>query len=302
MRTTPGVEVTDGQRKELERQLNEAIDQSGLDKAGAQRVLGRGGEFLSTNIVLLRRLGSLTNPFGGEEVGQTWFSPKGWKPSSLGDQAENLAKSLQGFEPQWREDTSGLVIPDSADGICLLPTLTSLGKLWSITDPYRSIGEVIEKVCVAIAGQRAITNYRHGELTEQYVRLPEGFVDRLQPLEEEAEHQGYNCLTLPFHFGDWKTGKCYSPRNATWQALNLPPRRLPLCVAQNGCLLLGMPDRLTNYEQLFIDCCDQYSWCADGRWSRSPCFSFDGARLKFGTHDAHWARGRYGLPVAFLGV
>lgn len=311
MRTTPVVceEYTKEQKDELLRQFEVSLKRSELGKDGVQCVLGKGDVLISNTVELLRRLGNPVNPYEKERTKQAWFYPKGWKPGSLEVQAKNLSDALSGFEPKWREDVSGLIVPDTADGICIMPTLIALGKHWGI-DSYHAIGECIEAMYAVIAAKRSTTNYRQGGLSNRYVRLPEGWLDVVEPLEREAEKQGYNCLTLPFHFGDWKTGECYSPRNATWQALNQPPARFPFCAVQVGFGLLAMPDRLTAWEQLFIDCCDQYDWCAAGKWAGTLYVSFNlvatkagiGDELELDARGADFTRDRYGLPVAFLGV
>lgn len=302
MRTTPVVvdeEYTKDQKDELLRQFEVALKKSGLRKGGVQRVLGKGNLLISDTMTLLQRLGNPENPFANEVAKQVWLYPRGWKPDALEIQAKNITEGLSGFEPKWR-DVSGLVIPDIADGICILPTLKALGKHWSI-DAYRAIGECIEATYAALAALRSTTNYRHGELTNRYVRLPEGWLDAVEPLEREVESRGENCLVLPFHFGDWKTGECYSPRNATWQALNLSPRRFPFCAVQVGTSLIAMPGRLTDWGQLFIDCCDQYDWDAAGIWAYSLYVRFFGGELEMDARAARYAYGSSRLPVALLG-
>jgi hypothetical protein len=242
------------------------------------------------------------NRYENEKTRLAWFYPKRWKVPSVKTQARNLAKAFPSFVPTYHPDAQKIVVPKGADGIAILPTLISLGRLWDIKEPHQAgYGRILEQhVLGAIAQSRPFQNYRAGELTESYIRVNAEVLELLIPLEEEAERQGFNCLALPVNLGNWQTRDTYSPRNARGQALHLPPSRLPLGSVQNGCLLLAMPDRLTAYEQLWMWCAgDEYSWEADGYWSFCPYFRFDGAQLRFNADGADFVYDYYGSPVAF---
>lgn len=65
-------------------------------------------------------------------------------------------------------------------------------------------------------------------------------------------------------------------------------------------MLLTHPDRLTKYEDLWIDCPnDEYSWNGDGSFGRSLYFYFYGGRLKFDYRHVDVVYGRYGSVSAF---
>jgi len=80
-----------------------------------------------------------------------WFYPPGTVPT-LETQAERLQKVL-GFEPKWPEAAQNLPFTGEfgADGICLWPTLPTLGQLWGIEDPRGvGYGKTIATVCTMI--------------------------------------------------------------------------------------------------------------------------------------------------------
>jgi hypothetical protein len=58
-----------------------------------------------------------------------------------------------------------------------------------------------------------------------------------------------------------------------------------------GIMILTHPERLQHYDDLWIDCAgDEFAPDADGVFSRSPYFEFDGGRVEFGSgwvDDAH---------------
>ena len=238
------------------------------------------------------------NPFGKERVKQAWFYPKGWKSATIEEQKARLATLFKRIDlSQVEALVAKMIVQKLADGIAILPKLSFLGELWNIADPYgKGYGLICEKLFELIAGSRAFHNYQAGQMNDKYIRIMEDVRVTLQKLE--ADTPG-DVLVLAFNFGDLYAG--FSPRSARWEALN--NNQLPLITAQVACLLLTMPDRLTAYEQLFIDCSgDEWDWLADGSWTHSVCFHFVDGRLLFGHGFADYPDGCYGSAVAFLGV
>jgi len=303
VRTTPVTEetaVTDGQKKELRRHIEEAIEKSGLDKDGIQRVLARGGEFQSANVELLCKLGRPEeNPFKDEKVSQSYYYyPQGWAVPSIVELKERTAKLFEGIDLSHVDELAGsITVPANADGIALIPKIAYLGKLWGIEDPYGSgYCQVVVKVVELLGNSRAFYNYREGELGENYIRLHEQVKHLLKQKEDETPG---DVLVLPFNFGNLYAG--YSARNARWESLH--SAQLPLGSAQVGCLLLVMPERLVAYENLFIDCPgDEYNWGAGGGWSHYPYFYFRDDQLEFYADYSDGASGGCGSAVAFRGV
>ncbi len=239
-----------------------------------------------------------SNPFAKERVKQAWFYPKNWKSKSISEQLVKLTDLFQSIDLSQVEALMDKVIVQKlADGVVILPKLSFLAKLWSIPDPYgEGYGFVCEKLFGRIAVSRAFYNYRAGQMDAKHIRIHQEVRNLLEKLE--AETPG-DVLVLPFDFGGLYAG--WSPRAARWEALN--NSQLPLITAQVACLLLTMPDRLTTWEQLFIDCSgDEWDWLAVGCWADCPCFDFRSGELLFDDGGAGYAGGRDGSAVAFLGV
>lgn len=251
----------------------------------------------------------IANPYESEYITQAWFYPDEFTMPTLETQAQRLQVVL-GFEPKWPEVAQNLPFPTGefgADGIGLWPTLTDLGKLWDITDVYGAgYGELIAAVCTKInesLDMVPLVNYREGQLTQNYVRIVAEVLGILAPLEQKAERQGFNCLAMPVNLGDWGTKLCYSPRNALWQTLNLPPKRLAIEPVAGLSLVVAGTSILTKYGQQWKDFPGaQYNWSADGRWSRSLVVRFRDGRFKFDARDADYTGGDCGSLVGFPGV
>ena len=145
-----------------------------------------------------------------------------------------------------------------------------------------------------IGSRRSFINYRKGELGPQYVRILAEAKDLL--IQLEANTPG-DVLVMALDFGNGYAG--WSPRAAKWESVNND--QLPLTAAHVAVLLLTMPDRLVAWENLFIDCADEYNWNADGYWSDSLCFYFYDGDLRFDARGSDYPIGDYGLAVAFPG-
>jgi hypothetical protein len=68
-----------------------------------------------------------------------------------------------------------------------------------------------------------------------------------------------------------------------------------------GIMLLTHPERLQNYDDLYIDCAgDEFSPEADGDFSEAPDFNFRGGRVKFGTFWVSYTVDSYGSASGFV--
>ena len=297
--------VTPKQIGEGKRRMEQAIINSGQDRDGLQRAFGS-KEFDPGLVELLTRLGNPVNPYESQITKQAWFYPKGLIVPTLEIQAGRILK-VHGIELKWAEDAQNMPVPTGADGIGIFPLLSALGKHLDITDPRgRGYGEVIMAVCDAINASpdmAPLNNYRKDELDARYVRIHAEVLEMIEFLEKEAEKKGYNALVMPVNLGDWGTGDCYSPLNARWQMLNLPPKRLPIEPVAGWSLLTGISERLTAWEQLFGDFTGaEYNWVADGRWSFSLYARFNDGKLEFFADDADFAYDYSGAFAGFPGV
>lgn len=238
------------------------------------------------------------NPFAEERVKQGRFYPKGWKPATIEEQKALLAKLFKRIDlSQVDELTAKAKVLKLADGLAVIPKLAYLGGVWGIADPYgKGYGPICEKLFELIAPSYSFNNLHSRDIDAEHIRIMRDVRKRLKKLE--AETPG-DVLVLAFDFGNLYAGR--SPRNTRWEALNR--NQLPLVTAQVGCLLLIMPDRLTAYEQLSINCSgDEWDWSAVDSWTSCPYFSFYDGKLQFSAGYANDPHGCFGSAVAFLGV
>jgi len=283
------------QRRELESALIQGIPDD-LPAADAQYWIRHKRELNRSLAGILRRP-SAGNPYEKERVKQAWFYPEGWTVPSIDKQIESAGRVFLGIDlSKVSARVSQLMpVPEGADGIALIPKVSHLGKRWGLEDPYgKNYGRIVEQVLALIASSRPFYNWCEGDLGPSH-RIHANVKQLLMRLE--AETPG-DVLTLPMSFGNLYAG-C-SPRHARWEALH--QNQLPLGAAQVGCLLLTMPDRLTDWAQLFVDApADEYNWRLGGRWSFSPFFYYQDL-LKFREHEADVAHSYFGSAVAFLGA
>ena len=190
---------------------------------------------------------------------------------------------------------------ENTDGLMAIPFLTDLGMHFGIEDPLGAgYGQLGEKVLEGVASTRTLY-YREDELGSDYVRVHADVKEKLAALESQSqpEEGKLRFHVLPVSMGASLAG--YSPRNA--RATALLSNRLPLGFVQIFCLLLGWPERLSAYEQRWMDCSgDQYNWGAGGAWARCPFVEFGDDGLELGADVAGYAGDGYGSPVASLGV
>jgi hypothetical protein len=283
------------QKRELEKALIQGIPDD-LPLADAQYWLRHKRELNRALAGILRRT-SAANPYENERVQQAWFYPDGWAMPNIDRQLERVAGVFgdSGVSEVSVRASQLMPLPKGADGVALIPKISYLGKRWGLGDPYgRDYGGIVEQVLALIAAHRPFQNWHERDLGPSH-RIHANVKELLMRLE--AESPG-DVLVFPTSFGNLYAG--YSPRHARWQSLH--QNQLPLGAAQVGCLLLTMPDRLSDWQQLFIDApADEYNWRLGGRWSFTPFFYYHGM-LKFREHEADLPHSYFGSAVAFLSL
>jgi hypothetical protein len=221
--------------------------------------------------------------------------PDEWKMSDIFTQARRLQEGIWGFEPKFRSNVSTLLIPQAADGIALIPTLLSLGRLWGIDMPYdNGYAELAVKSLGALSLQQNSHSFWWRKLSPENIRLEHKALEIIWSLEEDADRQGFTCLTIPISFGE--EFSCCSALFAHWQAIQFG--NLPLATPQVACMLISMPDRMTNYLHQGLICAGDEVKSRDRLWTQRIEFQF--------FHDVCWNTLSFdhfsikrGVPVAF---
>lgn len=275
--------ITEGQKKQylrfVEDAAERALKETGLDKDGLQKLIENGDEFQSRIVTAVREL-SVSNQYADEETESSYGYLSGYKPKGITEQTNILRQLFPGVGFADEKLAEGQ-LPPNAEGWFAIPR-------WEKIAP--TYGEAVQKVLDLIKQTRngAFYNYRDGQLGPQYLRQSQKSAKAFQKLGDEQKD--HDILVVPAQFGLRHRGR--SVRRAR-EVMNA--NEFGLGAFAVGIMILTHPERLMNYDDLWIDCAgDEFAPDADGDFSKSPYFEFSGDNVGF---DAYWvdvARGDYG--------
>lgn len=285
--------ATAGQVKQINRFGSDAIEkvlaELGLDNPGAQRVIEHGDEFAeairTAAITSLKDL-SVSDKFKDEEVESSYGYLSGYKPKGITEQTNILRQLFPGVGFA-DEKLAERPVPTNAEGWFAIP------KWQTIAPTY---GEAVEKVLAKISETRKgkFKNWREGELGPDYLKQSARAEKMFQMLGDEQKD--HDILVVAAQFGLRHRGRSVRRAREVMQV-----NEVGLGAFAVGIMLLTHPERLMNYDDLYVDCAgDEYAPEADGGFSYAPLFCFDDGRVGF---DAGWffnAYDRYGSASAFL--
>lgn len=277
--------MTSNQRKQIVRFVEDGIDATSLQKDGAQRLIENGGEFQVELKKLVERF-SVTNQYADEEVESSYGYLSGYKPKGITEQTNRLRELFPGIGYA-NEKLAKASLPENAEGWFAIPR-------WEKVAP--TYGEAVQKVLDLIKQTRngAFYNYREGQLGSNQLRQSTKQVAMFQKLGDEQN--GHDILMMPAQFGIRHRGR--SVRRAR-EVMNA--NECGLGAFAIGIMLLTHPECLQHYDDLWIDCAgDEFAPRADGGFSESPYFEFDGGGVKFDSLDVGLAYGRYGSASVCL--
>ena len=281
--------ITSGQEKQFKRFVEDAAEQAlkkvGLDKDGLQMLIGNGDEF-QADIVASIRKHSISNQFADEEVASNYGYLSGYrKPKGITEQTNILRQLIPGIGFA-DEKIAQQALPPNAEGWFAIPKWQSVGKTYE---------EALQKVLDLVKKQRGnFYNWREGKLGVQYLRQHERTAKKLETLAEQQK--GYDILVVAAQFGLRHRGRSVRRAREVFTA-----NEFGLGAFEIGCMLLTHPERLQNYDDLWIDCAgNEYSPAADGDFSFAPYFSFGEGRVKFGSGWFDHAVDLYGSASGFL--
>ena len=137
-------------------------------------------------------------------------------------------------------------------------------------------------------------NYREGQLGPKNLRQSEKSAKIFEKLGKEQKD--HDILVIPAQFGILHRGR--SVRRAL-EVMNT--NQFGLGAFAVGIMLLTHPERLQNYNDLYIDCAgDEFSPGADGGFGSAPYFLFSGDGVEFGAHWVGYTDGYYGSASGFV--
>lgn len=280
--------ITSGQKKQIVRFAEDALDSIGLDSQSAQRIIENGGTMQQLFTEMLQKL-SMDNQFEGEEVESSFtYPPEYGGPEDIRRQVDILAKifSLSLGETIAYVETvlPQLTLPSGAEGWFAIPR-------WQKVAP--AYGEAVERVLQVIADSRKLYNHRAGQLGARYLRE---YGKTAQMLAQIGETQKGDILIVPAQFG-----QRHRDRSAHHARVVMTPNEFGLGAFAVGSMLVTHPDRLVRWEQLHVDCAgDEYDPDAAGKWDYAPLFCWYDGKVRFAagwTDDRHEG---YGSASAFI--
>ena len=265
--------ITDGQRKQYKRFVEDAADKAlvevRLDKDGLQNLIERGDEFQLHIITGIREL-STPNQFADEEIESSYGYLSGYKPRGITEQTNCLRELFSGIGYA-DEKLASQPLPLNAEGWFAIPRWEKLAPTY---------GGAVEKVFTMIKETRKgkFVNYRKGQLGPKYLRQHAKTVKAFQTLGEQQKD--YDILVIPAQFGFRHRGR--SVRRA-WEVMNVSEFGLGTFAV--GIMLLTHPERLQHYDDLWIDCAgDKFAPDAAGQFVDAPYLNFYDGEVQFYTY------------------
>ena len=247
MKTLTHTPATKGQIRQITRVGSDAIEQVleelGISKDGAQRVHASGDEFAKAihEVAKAKILDlSVTDKYKNEEVESSYGYLSGYKkPRGITEQTNRLRELIPGVGYADEQIAQG-ELPKNAEGWFAIP------KWQSVAPTY---AEAVQKVFNLIKETRGkFYNYRDGQITNERLRQSE---KTRSVLDQFAEAQkGHDILVIPAQFGILHRGR--SVRRAL--EVMTDQGQFGLGAFTIGIMLLTHPERLENYDDLWIDC------------------------------------------------
>lgn len=269
--------------REIIRQTCEiALNECGLGERGLQRVIHRGRELQTGFKKLIMDL-AVAQDFANEDVCSSYAYPA-FKVKPIAEQVE----TLQQYFPKLSGVNLSIAsqpLPDGAEGYYAIPRWESIASTY---------GEAVENLLAIIAKQRKFYNYRSNKLTEEYLRQHARTSHALDLLAEQQPKQ--DILVVAVQFGLKHRGRSVRRAREVFAS-----NEFGLGAFAIGCMLITHPERLVDYEDLWIDCAgDEYSLDADGQFGCAPCFFLDVGELRFNANRVGYASGHLGSASGFL--
>lgn len=283
--------ITSGQSKQIVRFGSDAIEKAlqefGLDKDGAQRVIEHGGDFSSAmyaaTLAALKEL-SVSDRFKDEEASSNFTYPPEYKVKPVAEQTGILRQLFPGLGDA-DVKVANQPLPTDVEGWFAIPRWEKIASTYN---------QAVELVLAKITSQRKFNNWREGQLGPRHLRQNE----RMEAMFREiGDQQKGDILVVPAQFGLRHRGR--SVRRAR-EVLTV--NEFGLGAFAVGCMLLTHPEREVRWDQLHIDCMgDEYAPDADGVFSYSLYFRWHGGGLRFAYYWAVSASRAFGSASGFLG-
>jgi len=286
---------TSGQRDQIKRLGSEVVGdvlvELALDREQAQKLLMNGGEFkkrLRDSVAEAMREFSLSvsDEYADEEAPSSYGYLSGYKPRPVAEQMAALKGLFPGLK-SFDENAATKLLPPGAEGMFLIPR-------WQEIAP--TYGQAVELVLAKLAETRngRFVNYRENQLGPNQLRQSAKKIAFFKKLGKEQT--GHDVLVVAAQFGLRHAGK--SVRRAR---VVMGGNECGLGAFEVGIMLLTHPDRLAEYDDLWIDCAgDEYAPESGGGFCSAPYFRFSDEGLGFGTDGLDYPHGGCGSASAVV--
>ncbi len=306
MTTLTHEKVSRGQLKLITRMIGDIADSKpvqdaleALDKEGAER-LKRNPEFVESlrqfTVTRIAEL-SVTDQFKDEETESTYGYLSGYTPKGLTAQCNRLRELFPGIgfanlDMVGAIERGEITLPAHAEGWFAIPNWAKNPSVFGGTYT-QALQKVLDEIKKARKGK--FQNYREGQIVEARLRQS---ARTLHALDVLSEAQGNpDILIVPGQFGLRHRGR--SVRRAREVFFS---NEFGFGAFAIGIMILTHPERLMNYDDLWIDCSgDEFDDPDAGvRFDRAPFFSFSGGGVKFGALWFGNALASFGAASAFI--
>jgi len=263
-----------------------AFNKAKLKADSAQRIIEHGGEFQKFLEMALKQFAIYDWSSSGKAKLSYDYASGYYKPYSIAEQQYALLQFFPNIGYA-NERIASQPLPENAEGWFVIPKWEKIAKTY---------GEALEKVLALIKQTRngKFYNFREGQLGPDCLRQHAKTVKAFQTLADQQKN--YDLLIVAAQFGLRRRGQSAS------QALeSMNSSEFGLGAFAVGIMLLTHPERLRQYNDLWIDCAgDEFSRFSAGFGGNVPSFIFIDGAVRFGPHWVEPARGRYGSASAFL--
>lgn len=156
---------------------------------------------------------------------------------------------------------------------------------------FTDYNQAVETALKAVKETRPFYNWREGKLGKEYLKETERKIEGRKSLIDCGD----------FYLIHAQMGSKYKGKSVENVRKEFSSNEVGLGAYEVACILLINPDVLKRYEDLWVDCPgDEYSYNADGSFSKCPFFYFDGGVLEFDTSDVGSAVAYYGSASWFF--
>ena len=291
MTTQPITSITEGQRKQIKRFAEDAVESAlvefRLNKTSIQKLIENGDEFHVRIMAAVKEL-SATDEFAQEEVASNFAYPPGFKIKEVAEQVTILRQLF----PELKEATYDLEIsagrlPVHAEGWFAIPRWRSLAP---------TLSEAIEKMLSAYGAQVNFFNYSDGRIDADYLHQQAKSIKSWKKLGERQ--RGHDILIVPCQFGLRHRGRSVRRAHEMMGA-----REFGLGAFAVAAMLVVHPVRLAPLSLNILCAGDEIAWDMDCQSTYVPVFQYEdvghvGSQFLIGQQD--YVGEGYGSVSGFL--